>query len=123
MSTAIDSLTHGKAPGSDGLPREILQCAKSTLLYQLHELLCQRWEEGSVPHDLSDTNIITLYKNKRDCSNCINFQGISLLSIVGKEFTWVAMKRLQQLAERVYPEFQSGFRVQRSTTDMIFTLR
>ena len=52
-----------------------------------------------------------------------NYRGISLLSVVGKVFARVALQRLQQVAERVYPESQCGFRVQRSTTDMIFTLR
>ena len=51
------------------------------------------------------------------------YRGISLLSIVGKAFARVALKRLQVLAERVYPESQCGFRARRSTVDMIFSLR
>ena len=35
----------------------------------------------------------------------------------------MALRRLQQLAERVYPESQCGFRSQRSTVDMIFSVR
>ena len=50
-------------------------------------------------------------------------RGISLLSVLGKVFARVALQRLQQVAERVYPESQCGVRVQRPTTDMIFTLR
>jgi len=123
LSKAIDSLAHGKAPGNDGIPAEVLQCAKPTLLPSLHQLLLQCWEEGSVPHDMRDANIITLYKNKGDRSDCNNYRGISLLSIVGKAFARVILKRLQQLAERVYPESQCGFRAERSTIDMIFTVR
>ena len=123
LSKAIDSLARGKAPGGDGIPAEVLQCAKSTLLHHLYELLCQCWEEGYVPQDMCDANIVTLYKNKGDRSDCNNYRGISLLSVVSKVFARVALQRLQQVAERVYPESQCGFRVQRSTTDMIFTLR
>ena len=38
-------------------------------------------------------------------------------------FTRVVLNRLQLLAERVYPEAQCGFRAERSTIDMIFSLR
>ena len=72
---------------------------------------------------MRDANIVTLYKNKGDRSDCNNYRGISLLSVVGKVFARVALQRLQQVVEGVYPESQCDFRVQRSTTDMIFTLR
>lgn len=76
-----------------------------------------------MPQDMRDANIITLYKNKGDRSDCNNYHGISLLSIVGKTFARVMLNRLQTLAERVYPEAQCGFRAERSTIDMIFSLR
>ena len=53
---------------------------------------------------MRDADIDTLYKNKGDCSDCNNYRGISLLSIAGKAFAQVALNRLPQLAERVYPE-------------------
>ena len=65
-----------------------------------------------------DANIVTLYKYKNN-----NYCSISLLSIVGKLFARVGLKRLQALAERDYPESQCGFRSQRSTVDMVFSLR
>ena len=123
LSKAIVSLARGKAPGGDGIPAEVLQCAKSTLPHHLYELLCQCWEEGYVPQDMRDANIVTLFKNKGDRSDCNNYRGISLLIVVGKVFARVALQRLQQVAERVYPQSQCGFRVQRSPIDTIFTLR
>ncbi|XP_072181238.1 uncharacterized protein [Diadema setosum] len=45
-----------------------------------------------------------------DCSDCNNYRGISLLSVVGKVFARVVLARLQSLAFRVYPESQCGFR-------------
>lgn len=123
LSRAIDSLPDGKAPGMDGIPAEILKCSKDTLLPSLHELLCKCWTEGEVPQDMRDANIVTIYKNKGDKSDCNSYRGISLLSIVGKVFAKVALKRLQRLGETVYPESQCGFRPNRSTVDMIFSLR
>ncbi len=124
LNKAIDSLARGKAPGSDGIPPEVIKAGqKSVLLDRLHELLLQCWEEGTVPQDMRDANTITLYKNKGDRSDCNSYRGISLLSIVGKVFARVVLYRLKVLAERVYPEAQCGFRSQRSTIDMIFSLR
>ena len=139
ISKVIDSLASGKAPGSDGTPPspptpsppppppppppDLLKHWKTTLLYSLHVLLCQCWQEGAVPQDMRDAKIITLFKNKGERSDCNNYRGISLLSVIGKVFAKVILIRLQKLAERVYPESQCGFRAGRSTIDMVFSLR
>ena len=123
LSKAIDSLASVKAPDNDGIPPELIKHCKTTLLLPLHEVLCQCWQEGAVPQDMRDSKIITLYKNKGERNDCNNYRGISLLSIVGKVFARVILIRLQKLAERIYPESQCGFRAERSTIDMVFSLR
>ena len=72
---------------------------------------------------MRDANIETLYKNKGDLSDCNNYRGISLLSVVGNVFARVSLTRLQILAERTLPGSQCGFRTGRSTIDMIFSAR
>lgn len=118
---AVSQLKRGKSPGSDGIHTELvkLKCM-SPVLYRL---LCKCWEAGEVPQDMRDANIVTLYKGKGDRGDCNSYCGISLLSIVGKLFSRVILYKLQQLANRIYPESQCGFRGGRSTVDMIFTLR
>ncbi|XP_018020632.1 uncharacterized protein LOC108676996 [Hyalella azteca] len=123
LNKAIDILPCGKAAGEVGIPPEVIKSGKPALLGPLHELLCLCWREGQVPQDMRDAKIITLYKNIGDRSDCNNYRGISLLSIVGKVFARVVLGRLQALADRVYPESQCGFRAQRGTSDMIFSLR
>ena len=123
LSKAIDALSACKAPGQDGIPPDIIKSSKTVLLKPLMELLHQCWSEREVPQDMRDARIITLYKNKGDRSDCNNYRGISLLSIVGKVFARVVLSRLQELAARIYPESQSGFRSDRSTVDMIFSVR
>ncbi|KAI8505331.1 hypothetical protein Bbelb_174400 [Branchiostoma belcheri] len=123
LSKAIDSMPSWKAPGEDNIPAEVIKCGKPVLLKPLHDLLCLCWKEGKVPHSMRNSKIITLYKNKGDRSDCNSYRGISLLSIVGKVFAKVVLSRLQVLANRVYPESQCGFRAERSTTDMIFSVR
>ena len=123
LSLAIDRLPSGKAPGKDCIPAEVIKCGKPSLLDPLYRLLCQCWKEGAVPQDMKNANIVTLYKNKGERGDCNNYRGISLLSIVGKLFARIVLQRLQKLADRVYPESQCGFRANRSTIDMIFSLR
>ena len=123
VAEAIDCQQCGKAPGQDGISPDIIKCGKEALIEPLHAILCKCWEEGSVPQDMRDAKIITLYKNKGDRSDCNNYRGISLLSIVGKIFARVILSRLQFLGTLVYPEAQCGFRPQRSTIDMIFATR
>ena len=122
LDKAVDALSNGKAPGSDGIPPEEITSGKPALLEPLHEVLCLCWKEGAVPQDMRDATIITLYKNKGDRLGCNGYGGISLMSIVGKIFACVLLTRLQALVDRIYPEFQCGFRADRST-DMIFTVR
>ena len=123
LSKAISHISSGKAPGLDGIPAEVFKCSGNQLLDNVHQLLCKCWEEGYVPQEMRDSIISTLYKNKGDRSDRNNYRGISLLCIAGKLFARVALYRLQKIAERVYPESQCGFRSNRSTVDMIFSLR
>ena len=123
LSKAINALASGKAPGEDGIPPEVIKCGKPALLEPLHELVCLYWREGKMPQDMRNAKIITLYKYKGDRSNCNNYRGMCLLSIVGQVFTRVFIVRLQVLAERIYPESQCSFRSKRSTVGMIFSIR
>ena len=64
LSKAIDSLASGKAPGIDGIPPEVIKAGnQSNILDHFHKLLLQCWKEGTVPQDMRDAKIITLYKN------------------------------------------------------------
>ncbi|WP_353817098.1 hypothetical protein, partial [Acinetobacter baumannii] len=123
LRKAIDRLVCGNAPGTDGIPPEVLKCGQRALLELMHELLCHCWKQEHIPRDLLDSRIVTLYKNKGDRSDCNNYRGISLLNVTGKLFARVALEGLQALAARVYPESQYGFRAGRATADMIFSLR
>ena len=108
----------------NAIPDLIKHC-NTKLLLPLHEVLCQYWQEGAVPQDMRDSKIITItiYENRGERDDCNNYMGIPLRSIVGKVFARVILIRLQKLAERIYPESQCGFRAERSTIDMIFSLR
>ena len=98
INQALDQLSSGRAPGNDGIPVEVIKCAKGTLLKELNEILCQCWREGEVSQDMRDAIILTLYKNEGDRGDCNSYRGISLLNIVVKLFAKVVLMRLRVLA-------------------------
>ena len=121
---AIDSLASGKAPCDDGIPPALIKHCNTTLLFPLHEVLCQCVvAKGAVPRDKRDSKIITLYSNDGERNDCNNYRGISLLNTVGKVFARVIPNCLQKLAECVYPESQCRFRAERSILNTVFSLR
>jgi len=123
VNRAVHVLKNNKASGADGLPPELFKAGGDTLAKALLHVLLSCWDAGQIPSNLKDANIITLYKNKGDRSDCNNYRGISLLSLAGKILARVILPRLQTLAERILPESQCGFRASRSTVDMVFCVR
>ena len=94
------------------------------VLDKLQDLFTNCWEKGTLPQDLMDAVIVSLYKNKGEKSDCSNYQGITLLSIAGKILARVLLNRLiPTIAQKNTPESQCGFRFNRGTVDMILVLR
>ena len=69
--------------------------------------------DSSTPQDWKDAILVSLFM-KGERSECGNFQGISLLSIVGKVFARVLLNRMiPAVEEGILPKAQCGFRAQR----------
>ena len=120
---AIEKTKSNKSPGMDGIPAEVYKYGGTQLTGKVHELILMCWRQGIVPQEFKDVLIVPIYKNKGDHRDCNNYRGISLLAIAGKIMAKVIQSRLAQLAEEVLTESQCGFRRERSTIDMIFSLR
>lgn len=123
ISSAIQRLNNGKAPGSDAIPSEILKYGGSSITRLVTSLLQNIWETGEVPQDFKNAMVLPMYKNKGDKSCCDNYRGISLLSSTGKVLSTILNNRLTTIAEYHNPECQAGFRKNRGCNDMIFSLR
>ena len=63
------------------------------------------------------------FTNKGEKTECANYRGISLLSHVGKVYERIIESRLRYCVEEKLGEWQHGFRPNRSTTDLVFTLK
>ena len=67
--------------------------------------------------------IVPLCKGKGDKCECSNSRGISLLTVVGKLFGRVLIKRVRAGTECVIGEEQCGFRQGRGCMDQVFAVR
>ena len=66
-----------------------------------------------VPMDWHGACIVPLYKGKGDKWECSNLRGISLLSVVGKLYGRVLIKRVRARTECAIGKAQCGFRLGR----------
>ncbi len=116
LRQAIAGLKNNKCAGPDGIPAEVFKHFK-----EVHLLIQNIWENGTLPQDWKDANIMVIYKQKGDRAVCGNSRGISLLSIAGKVLAKIMLSRLVEHISEA--QTQCGFRKSRSTTDMVFVLR
>ena len=94
------------------------------MLCKLQDLFTNCWEKGTLPQDLRDAVIVSLYKNKGEKSDCSKYRSITLLSIAGKILARVLLNRLiPTTAQENTPESQCGFSANIGTVDVIFVLR
>ena len=127
IATAMKAMANKKEVGPDELPAELLKLGLQqdrTILLEFHQLTTLIWREGKAPQQWKDAVITVLHK-KGDKTECGNYFGISLVSHAGKVLLKVVARRLSAYCEAkgLLPEEQSGFRPNRSTTDMMFVVR
>ena len=70
---ATMQLKVGKSPGIDGIPAEIYHYGGEAVLDKLQDLFTNCWEKGTLPRDLRDAVIVSLYKNKGEKSDCSSY--------------------------------------------------
>ena len=122
IKASVSQMNNNKAPGIDGITAEILKNGGEKMIDLLEQVIQSVWE-SEVPKDWRDAILVSLYKKglKSDCSN---FRGISLLSIVGKLFSRIILNRLvRTIVNGILPKSQCGFRASRGNVDMIFSAR
>ena len=127
LTDAIRSLVNVKAVGPDGGSVELIKITlngDSAMRRRLLEIVVRIWRGGVVPQQWKYIIIMVLHK-KKNRTECGNYRGISLVAHAGKILLKIIARRLSEYCERVgiLPEEQSGFRPNRSTTDMMLVIR
>lgn len=118
---AINLLKNGKAAGPDDIPAEALKADLNSSVEMLYPLFEKIWENEEIPADWKEGYLIKLPK-KVDFSNCNNYRGITLLSVPGKVFNRILLKRMKDSVDPQLRDEQAGFWQNRSCTDQIATL-
>jgi len=80
------------------------------------------WKEERIPEGWNDPLICLIFK-KGDRKKVENYRGISLLNTKYKILALVILNRLQKYSEGIIGDYQSEFRMGRSTIDHIFVIR
>ena len=119
---AIQRLKLNKASGYDGLPAELFKAGGDELVRCMHHLLCDIWSLESMPSDWSLSLLCPVLK-KGDATICINYRGISVLTIAFRILSSVLCERLEPFVNKLIGSYRCGFRPGKSTIDQIFTLR
>ena len=113
----------GKAPGVDGCVFEMLKKGGVAVEDWLLRLFNACWEQGQVPLEWKSALIVPLYKGKGDKQECGSYRGISMLSVVGKTYGKILIKKVRLLTENLIGEEQCGFRKGRGCVDQVFVIR
>ena len=123
VKVAINKMKKGKSAGLDGICGEMIQAGGDSMIKLLEKIFNECWKERKVPQDWQDACLVPLYKGKGDKMKCMNYRGISLLSVVGKIYGRVLIERVKAITEGQIGEEQGGFREGRGCVDQVFTLR
>ena len=118
----IQELRNNKAPGGDNIWAELVKCGGDKLIQLIYELTKDVWRQEVMPKEWTMTIICPIHK-KGDKTDCQNYRGISLLSVIYKVFAKILAKRLSPYTGEIICDYQCGFRRERSTMNQIFALR
>ncbi|KAK3565106.1 hypothetical protein QTP86_033155, partial [Hemibagrus guttatus] len=121
VTEVVQQLLGGKAPGVDEIRPEYLKSLDVVGLSWLTRLCNIAWRSGTVPLDWATGVLVPLFK-KGDRRVCLNYRGITLLSLPGKVYSRVLERRVRPLVEPRIQEEQCSFRPSRGTLDQLYTL-
>ena len=112
------------APGSDGIPYQMISFLPEISLKFLLDLFNRIFREGTVPDSWKEAIVIPIPKPGKDAAYPGNYRPISLTSCLCKLLEKMINFRLMWFLERnnVLSSVQFGFRKMRSTTDALVRL-
>jgi len=99
----IHILKSGKAAGYENITAKMLQNTGENELEMLTELFNKIWEEERIPK-VWEMGIVKPLFLKVDISNCSNYRGITLLSILLKVYERIMKKRVGEILEKQLEE-------------------
>ena len=121
LATVLKGIDNNKVPGVDSVVNEFLKYGGSKVRNMLLKII-MIFEKAEVPNNFRKTLIKPLRK-KGDRSECLNYRGISLVSVSSKLLSNIIRFRTRDAVDKVLRDEQCGFRKVRRCVDQIFTFR
>ena len=122
LSEAIDSMTGGKAPGPDGIPIEIYQSFKGTMLVPLLNMCEECLEKRELPPSLQNALITLISKPEQPSTKCESYRPFSLINNHVKIIAKVLARRLERHLSTAVALDQNGFIEERQGSHNIHRL-
>ena len=73
IKKATMQLKVGKSPGIDNTPAELYHQGGEAVLDKLRDPFSNCWGKGTLPQDVRDAVIVSLYRNKGEKSDCSKY--------------------------------------------------
>ena len=122
VEAVIKRLKRWKAPGYDGITAEMILAENEVTPRILTRFFRRMWHEEVKPDDW-ELGLLVKIPKKGDLTECNNYRGITLTSVVMKIFSMLILNRLERKIYEKLRDEQAGFRKGRSCTDQIYILR
>ncbi|GFS13188.1 LINE-1 reverse transcriptase, partial [Elysia marginata] len=117
VRASINSMNNGRAPGSDNISGEFLKFAPHLIDNKIAKILNQTFER----HEDLNINkglLIALPKPGKPKGPPQNLRPITLLNSIRKTLSTIVLNRIRPKIETYISHSQSGFRPNRSTSDV-----
>ena len=97
VEVRVGKLNNRNTVGKDEITGEMLKGGGDRVGEWIWKVCNMEFESGNVPEDWRSAVIFPLYKGKRDRTECKNYRGLSLLSVVGKIYALILVDRVRRV--------------------------
>ncbi len=124
LNKSISELDNDKAMGPDNIHNQMIKRSGPNFRTLLLEFFNYSLESGTQPIQWQKDSILPIPKPKKDHQYPQNYRPIAISSTVGRLLQKILAKRLQFYCYKLgfFDKTQSGFQINRSTTDAIIPL-
>lgn len=122
VSSAIQQMKNGKAPGLDEVPAELLKLLEEDQIKTVTKIFNSIYSTGEIPDEWLKSEFIALPK-KPGSKICSEYRTISLMSHLLKLFLKVIHKRIYRICEEQIGPNQFGFVNAVGTREALFSVQ
>ncbi|XP_068228124.1 uncharacterized protein [Palaemon carinicauda] len=120
---ALKEMKNGKSPGYGNIIIELFKEGGNLAKQILYDLTFSIWLESTVTEDWGKHISVPFDESKVDAGKCESLRGITLICRAANLYDRILEKRARDIIEPQLGKEEHGYRKDRSTSDLLFTLR